>query len=113
MAIRARSIRPAAEVTSMTLKYLTLVIAILWSTTACSVFKVTADVSSSTSWSGSFNGRTVSGTGDMKVDMGIAGSAKCAVVQKETRNGFLTVSISGGESKTTTAEFGVVSVCSN
>lgn len=79
----------------------------------CSVFKVKADVSSSTSWSGSFNGRTVSGTGNMSVDMGARGSVKCAVVQKDTREGFLTVSIDGGESKTTTAEFGVVSVCSN
>lgn len=79
----------------------------------CSLFKITADVSSSTSWSGSFNGRTVEGTGDMSVDMGARGSAKCAVVQKQTRQGFLTVSIDGGESKTTTAEFGVVSVCTN
>jgi len=87
--------------------------ALALSSMGCSVFKLTADVSSSTSWSGSFDGRTVSGTGDMKVDMGTRGqTTKCAAVQKETRQGFLTVSISGGESKTTTAEFGVVTVCS-
>jgi len=78
---------------------------------ACSLFKTEARVESDTSWSGSFDGRTVSGTGNQTVDMGSGNGAKCAVVQKQTRNGYLTVSVDGGESKTTYAEFGVVSVC--
>ena len=81
--------------------------------TGCDFFKTIADVGSDTSWSGVFDGRSVDGTGDMKVDMGARGGMKCAVVQKKTREGFLTVSISGGESKTTTANFGSVSVCTN
>lgn len=83
------------------------------SSLGCSVFKIMADVSSSTRWSGSFNGRTVDGTGSMSIDMGIRGSVKCAVVQKQTREGFLTVSVDGGDSQTTTAEFGVVTSCTN
>ena len=89
-----------------------LVLLLTIGASGCSIFKVEANVSSTTSWSGTFHNRTVSGTGDMKVDMGArGGGAKCAVVQKETRQGTLTVSISGGETATTTAEFGVVSVC--
>lgn len=79
----------------------------------CSVVKIKADVSSSTSWSGSFDGRTVDGTGSLTVDMGTRGRTKCAVVQKRTREGFLTVSVDGGDSQTTTAEFGVVTSCTN
>ena len=47
------------------------------------------------------------------IDIGIRGQTKCVTVQKDTRAGFLTVSIDGGERKTTYADFGVVSVCSN
>lgn len=86
---------------------------VIVSSLGCSVFKIKADVSSSTSWSGSFNGRTVDGTGSMSIDMGIRGSVKCATVQKQTREGFLTVSVDGGDEKTTTAEFGVVTSCTN
>ena len=78
----------------------------------CSVFRVQAFVESNTSWSGFFEGRTVSGTGNMTVDLGIRGQTKCATAQKDTHSGFLTVSIDGGEKKTTFADFGVVSVCS-
>ncbi len=79
----------------------------------CSLFSTKADVSSDTSWSGSFNGTTVQGTGSRSVDLGGGSGAKCAVVQKQTTQGYLTVSISGGgESKTTYADYGVVSVCS-
>lgn len=81
----------------------------------CGAFDVNAHVASDTSWSGSFDGRTVDGNGNQTVQMGSAndrsGPSKCAVVQKQTRTGFLTVKIDGGEEKTTTAEFGVVSVC--
>lgn len=78
----------------------------------CSLFKIEAHVESDTSWSGAFDNRTVSGRGDMKVDMG-ARATKCAVVQKQTREGYLTVSITGGDTATTFADFGVVSVCSD
>lgn len=77
----------------------------------CFLFQTEADVESDTSWSGSFDGRTVDGSGNQTVKMGGGGSTKCAVVQKQTRNGYLRVSISGGEEKETTAAFGVVSVC--
>lgn len=79
----------------------------------CGVFRTEAVVTSDTSWSGSFDGRTVEGTGNRVVDLpggGASSSTKCAVVQKQTRQGFLTVRI-GSDEKTTTAEFGVVSVC--
>lgn len=92
---------------------LALAFVIVLSSSGCSVFKIKADVSSSTSWSGSFDGRTVDGTGSMSVDMGTRGRVKCAVVQKRTREGFLTVSVDGGDSQTTTAEFGVVTSCTN
>jgi hypothetical protein len=82
--------------------------------TSCSwLNNVNAEVTSDTSWSGNFDGRTVDGTGNqtVKMDRGSNSSGSvCAVVQKDTRSGFLTVKI-GGEEKTTTAEFGVVSVC--
>lgn len=79
----------------------------------CSLFKTEADVESNTSWSGSFDGRTVDGSGNQTVKMDGGSGPHCAVVQKKTRTGSLKVSISHGESKTTTAEFGLVSVCSD
>lgn len=79
----------------------------------CSLFEHTAEVESNTTWSGSFGGsgqsRTVDGSGNQDVKM--KGDAPfCAVVQKQTRTGNLSVSING-HSESTSAEFGVVSVC--
>ncbi|GJQ22187.1 MAG: hypothetical protein HBSIN02_25420 [Bacteroidia bacterium] len=78
-----------------------------------------AKVESDTSWSGSFSGRTVDGTGNQTVDLD-DDEVVCCVVQKQTERGRLKVSIvnegsnpfaSDGESKETTAAYGVVSVC--
>ena len=52
----------------------------------CSLFKTEAHVSSDTSWSGSFDGRTVSGTGSQTISLGGGTGAKCASVQKQTKN---------------------------
>ena len=77
-----------------------------------------ADVESNTTWSGDFSGRTVDGYGNQRVDLG--NDAECCVVQKKTSQGFLKVSLvntsgnpfaANGESKETTASYGVVSVC--
>lgn len=78
-----------------------------------------AKVESDTSWSGSFNGRTVDGRGNQTVDLG-TDEIVCATVQKATRTGRLKVTIEDegtlsfyeGESKETTAEYGVVTACS-
>jgi hypothetical protein len=78
-----------------------------------------AEVNSNTSWSGSFSGRTVDGTGNTKVNLG-SDETVCCVVQKQTQTGYLKVSIKNeggglfamdGESKETTAAYGIVSVC--
>ena len=78
-----------------------------------------AKVSSDTSWSGSFSSVTVDGNGDRTVDLDDE-APQCAVVQKQTRSGSLTVSIvdegsswfkTDGETKTTIADFGVVTAC--
>lgn len=79
-------------------------------TGSCSVFRLEANVDSNTSWSGDFNGRTVDGTGSQTVSLGSGTGPKCAVVQKQTTTGYLTVEI-GSDKKTTTAAYGVVSVC--
>ncbi len=78
-------------------------------------------VESDTSWSGAFGNRTVDGTGNQVIDLE-DGDVDCVVVQKETREGFLSIQVfsdgSGlldpGQEKdkvTTTAEFGIVSDC--
>lgn len=89
--------------------------ALLLGSTGCDAFKTRAIVSSNTSWSGSFDGRTIDGQGNQTIDLGGGGStggpSKCAVVQKQTREGTLTVRIEPGDEQTTTAAFGVVSVC--
>lgn len=78
-----------------------------------------AKVESDTSWSGSFSGRTVDGSGNQTIDLD-DDEVVCCVVQKQTERGRLKVSIvnegsspfaSDGESKETTAAYGVVSVC--
>lgn len=95
--------------------YLTVAVILAALACGCGVLDVEAHVTSDTTWSGSFDGRTVDGSGNQTINLGTAsgssGPSKCAVVQKKTRTGFLTVKIDGGEEKTTTAEFGVVSVC--
>jgi hypothetical protein len=85
--------------------------------TGCTDWK--ARVESNTSWSGSFSGRTVDGRLNQIVDLDDDDVA-CCVVQKQTDGGFLKVTvfndgsnplIGDGESKETTASYGVVSVC--
>ncbi len=84
------------------------------------------EIESSTSWSGAFGNRTVDGSGDDRVDVS-DDRPVCAVVQKQTEGGSLTArmicenkglyALFGAEdeedSATTTAAYGVVSVCSN
>ena len=79
-----------------------------------------AEVSSDTKWSGSFGNSTVDGSGNQTVDLP-DDEIVCVVVQKETEAGFLKVKIindsanpfaSDGEEASTSAQFGVVSVCS-
>lgn len=82
---------------------------------------IVAEVESSTSWSGAFGDRTVDGQGNASVDLP-DDPPQCVVVQKQTSagslsvrvvvsGGFLTAGASGSEWVTTTAAFGVVSVC--
>ena len=78
---------------------------------ACGLFQTDAHITSDTRWSGSFDGRTVDGNGNQTVKLGGGSGTKCASVQKQTTSGFLTVRIDGGEEKTTTAAFGVVTAC--
>jgi hypothetical protein len=83
----------------------------------CSVLEDVVEVQSSTSWRGSFNGRTVTGSGDQSVSMGSSSEYKCARVTKTTSEGRLSVSVrhqditgpSTGE--TTIAPYGSASVC--
>ena len=77
----------------------------------CGVFRTDAHVRSDTSWSGSFDGTTVDGKGNQIISLGYGSGPKCASVQKQTTGGFLTVEIDSGEEKTTTASYGVVTVC--
>lgn len=86
--------------------------------TPCS-HDLVARVESDTSWSGSFSGRTVSGSGSQGVDLADEKGGCCAV-QKQTDRGRLKVSVVddgnawfkwSGESKETTAPFGVVTAC--
>lgn len=77
----------------------------------CGVFRTDAHVTSDTSWSGSFDGRTIDGKGNQIISLGNGGGPKCASVQKQTTGGFLKVKIDSGEEKTTTAAYGVVTVC--
>ena len=78
-----------------------------------------ADVKSDTTWSGSFGNRTVDGSGNQIVNLP-DDDIVCCVVQKDTRGGYLEVKIvdkggsifsTDGEKAKTTAEYGVVSVC--
>ncbi len=84
--------------------------------TSCTDYK--AKVESDTGWSGAFSGTTVDGSGNQTVDLD-DDDPQCCVVQKDTENGRLRVTIvnegflgTNGESKETTATYGVVSVCS-
>lgn len=73
-------------------------------------------IESNTSWSGSFCGRTIEGTGNKTIE-----GCDCATVQKTTADGYLEATIHtpnsilwfglDGESKRTEAAYGVVSVC--
>ncbi len=81
-----------------------------------------AQVTSDTSWSGSFADRTVDGKGDKRVDIP-DDPPQCVVVQKDTEHGKLSVTIfaksrwflgsdySSG-TITTTAAYGIVLACS-
>lgn len=80
-----------------------------------------AEVESSTSWSGSFGGATVDGSGNKRINLP-DDPPQCAVVQKNTESGslrlrisseggFLIPEISSGDWITTTAAYGVVSAC--
>lgn len=77
-----------------------------------------AEVTSTTSWSGAFGNRSVDGRGNDTVDLG-EDEIVCCVVQKITEGGSLRVAIRNttnnriSEEATTTAAYGVVSVCSN
>ena len=80
-----------------------------------------AQVRSDTTWSGSFGNRSVDGSGNQTIDLPDE-HPQCVVVQKDTRQGVLSVRVvaeGGGLFKPedsawaeTTAEFGVVSACS-
>lgn len=80
-----------------------------------------AEVKSSTSWSGAFGNSTVDGSGDRTVDIP-DDYPQCVVVQKETSVGSLSVRVvaegggifapSDSDWATTTAQYGVVSACS-
>ncbi len=82
----------------------------------CTDYK--AKITSDTSWSGSFGGSTVDGSGNQTIDLP-DDEIVCIVVQKETEQGTLSaeiidegfLSFGGSEKKTTTAKYGVVSVC--
>jgi len=99
-------------------KFLTATITILiiaFLTGCSSDFR--AEVKSDTAWSGSFDGVTVSGYKNQDVKLEAKDGIAVAVVQKSTERGSLTVTIrndsflgSDGDSKTTTAPYGVVSV---
>lgn len=69
-----------------------------------------AQVTSNTSWSGYFHNRSVDGNGNATVDMPDDGTA-CAVVQKNTEGGTLTLTLTGRTAVTTTAKYGIVDDC--
>ena len=81
------------------------------------------EVESNTSWSGYFHNRSVDGSGDETVDVPEE-SIVCATVQKGTEGGTLTVRMvrrdvgifqtdNEEDSASTSAAYGVVSVCSD
>jgi len=77
-------------------------------------------IESNTSWSGSFGGTTIDGSNNQTIDIPDE-DIVCVVVQKQTQNGFLTVKMvdegnnifapEDVDQKTTTAAYGVVTVC--
>lgn len=84
--------------------------------TGCTKYR--AEVRSDTSWSGAFGNTTIDGSGNQDIEL--SKEEKCAVVQKRTTYGSLSVQIvahgsifssGSGEKATTTAEYGVVSSC--
>lgn len=80
-----------------------------------------AEVESNTSWSGSFGGRTVDGTGNRTIDLPDE-HPQCCVVQKDTESGYLKVRVvadgggifgpSDSDWVETTAAYGVATACS-
>ena len=88
-------------------------------------YDYTAEIESNTTWSGSFDGRTVEGSGNQTEPLGDEGP-QCCEVQKETEEGYLKVRVAAKRTfeffglpldvssdwVETTAEYGVVSVCS-
>jgi hypothetical protein len=69
-----------------------------------------AHVESNTSWSGYFGNASVDGVGNKTITMGDS-DVECCAVQKLTPQGSLSVWIEGGESGSTTAAYGMVTVC--
>ena len=102
------------------LKVLISVFALVIVLSGCSI-DYKAEVESNTSWSGSFGGRTVDGTGNKTIDVPDE-HPQCCVVQKDGESGFLKVRVvaegggifspSDSDWVETTAAYGVVSACS-
>ncbi len=101
------------------MKKFTLLLFLTFLIISCTDYK--AKVESNTTWSGSFGNRTVDGSGNQTVNLP-DDDIVCCVVQKQTSQGFLHVKIVdegsflfNNETKwvKTTAEYGVVSLCSN
>jgi hypothetical protein len=100
---------------------LTVAIMVVVFSAGCSV-EYKAEVESDTSWSGAFGNRSVDGRGNDRISLG-KDHPVCCVVQKETASGFLKVRVKAeggglfgpGDSDwvETTAQYGVVSVCSD
>ncbi len=104
----------------LSVKKLIVLILLLAYIVSCSV-DYRAEVESNTSWSGAFGNKTVDGSGNNTIDLKDEHPV-CCCVQKETKEGYLRVRIAadgGGIFGTddsdwveTTAEYGVVTVCS-
>ena len=87
----------------------------------CSSPERWAEVESDTSWSGYFENRSVDGHGDQRIDLPESGEVVCAVVQKDTEDGYLRLRLCEQgvmltpkletEWARTTAAYGIVDRC--